>query len=176
MGFYLNKVYNKVFKMMSKLLLAVLVISLAYVSDAVSFRERFPDQKFGDLAECKDKTSIEGHRYIIPNKNRYGTKDAVACAKYCLKHKLRGEREGDDELKAIVGSVWIATNKFTIYFLRRYCSCRSGGTPVFEDPAFKIQTSCIFKTETETETETEKPKPSPTRHIGWCVDSNGANE
>jgi len=118
-----------------KVLCAVLIISLAYVSEAVFFRDRFPGKTLADLAECKDKHAVTGYDLVIPSKNKYGTKHGVACAKYCLKQKLAGERKDIEKLKNIVASAFSHT---------RECYCLSGGTAKYT-PTTLQTTGCIFK-------------------------------
>jgi len=125
--------------MMFKVLCAVLVLSLAYVSEAVFFRDRFPGKTLADLAECKEKHGVSGYDFSIQTTNNYGTKHAVACAKYCLKQKLAGERKDIDKLKNIVGSVWGGVRSGT-------CYCMSGGTAQFVSSKYtEASTGCIFK-------------------------------
>jgi len=127
-----------------KFLCAVLVISLAYVSEAVFFRDRFPGKTLADLAECKDNNAVTGYDEAIPTKNKYGTKHAVACAKYCLKQKLAGERKDIETLKNIRASVWGD---------RKECYCMSGSIVPKYSPTRRQTTACIFKTEEESENE-----------------------
>lgn len=119
--------------MMSKVLLAVLVISLAYVSDAVFFRVRYPGKNFVDMADCQEGSETQGGSVRIPSRNGWGRTNFRQCGKYCLKQVLRGDRKGDADLQAIVGSEWTANA----------CNCISGGTPTFQSQA--ATSSCIFK-------------------------------
>merc|ERR1712132_17995 len=117
MGFYLNKVYYKLFNMMHKVFLATLVIiSLAYLLDAVYFKDRFPGKTLADLADCKDGHSLTGI-VEVKQTTKFKPKSCKQCAKYCLKQRLAGQRKDNDN-KHIVGSQYLANMCFCGRFLK----------------------------------------------------------
>merc|ERR1712072_923777 len=107
----------KLFNMMHKVFLATLVIiSLAYLSDAVYFKDRFPGKTLADLADCKEGHSLTGI-VEVKQTTKFKPKSGNQCAKYCLKQRLAGQRKDNDN-KHIVGSQYLANMCFCGRFLK----------------------------------------------------------
>lgn len=135
--------------MVSKVLLAALVVSLAYVTEAVYFRNRFPGKTLSDLADCQKNSAITGatssEDFIY-----YGTANAKACPKYCLKRKASGERKNIESRKNINAAYYrldTTKNKWV-------CTCYMGGSPSFTNEAGSF--ACTVK-----QPEEEKPSRCP---------------
>jgi len=143
-------VYYKLFNMMHKVFLATLVIiSLAYLSDAVFFKDRFPGKTLADLADCKDGHSLAGIRETQET-IKFKPKNGKQCAKYCLKQRMAGQKKDNDN-KHIVGSQYLANRCFCGRFLK------DENTPaslVIMNRVF----SCTFKPAEKEEVKDEEKK------------------
>jgi len=125
--------------MVSKVVLAVLVLSLAYASEAIMFQTMFPGLNIKKVSQCKTKHNIEGGTSTIEIGDRNnGYENSRKCAKDCYKKRNNGQKKGDIR-QHIVGSTfdWQSYGTCT-------CIVNNGDTPV----KFVAQDglkSCIYR-------------------------------
>jgi len=129
--------------MVSKVVLAVLVLSLAYASEAVMFQTMFPGLNIKKVSTCKAAHTIAGgDGNIVLNKRTTsgnGFDRSRQCSKTCYKKLENGKTKNRQN---IVGSTYNVGSKV--------CTCVVGGTPTFA-PQIGVK-ACIYK-EQKTEPE-----------------------